>query len=475
MRTGSGRRGPSRFARRRAEKQRLKKQAKLDKADLKLKSLEIRKAEDAYVEEKVARADAVKESKATAARDAVRARWRAFRTRLADDRPLLAAILMSGVCLVVEFVGQLMFYGELPWTPVLKFMPVLLSIIVTGATWTFAVNAAYLTSRGLSGAADIRKMWYWATAAAAMNGYHGIVVLHEVSVGLVLGSASLVGPYIWHRYVSLTKVAKSGRTAEQIRAALLRRLFHPFLWRRAVDLWAAADGAMTTSAAWRLTWVQVKGAAPGTVPTRALMPARNRWLFRAVFGRVLNPVSVAPVSAHGERASRHDGPLKKRAEERSITGSAASESAPGTLADDAIKAGAEALAIDVERWLAGAGSAHDERVNPAPEALTSAHHTSSEAVGSVSSERSESAPEQVVDAPRSTRPSPSRSARRTRRTARKERGGDITQKVTDYFQKRLREGARPDEISGPDAAKATGASEQHARKVLAKLRKERSE
>lgn len=275
----------------------MKKQRELDKADLKLKDLEIRKAEDAYAEEKTARAEAAKESKTAAARAAVRARWRAFRERLADDRPLLAATVMSGVCLTVEFVGQLMFYGALKWPPFLLFMPVLLSVIVTGATWTFAVNADYLTSKGLSGAADIRKMWYWSTAAAVTNGYHGVVVLGELSVGLVLGSASLVGPYIWHRYVTLKKVAKSGRSAEQIRAALLRRLLHPVLWKRTADLWAAADGGLTQTDAWRIVWLRAKGAAPGMPSAAELTPARNQWLFRLVFGRVVNPTLRVGVTA----------------------------------------------------------------------------------------------------------------------------------------------------------------------------------
>jgi hypothetical protein len=472
----AGRRGPTRWARRRAEKLRLKKQGRLDEADLKLKNLEIRKAEDAYAEEKLARVEAAKESKASAAREAVRARWRAFRERLADDRPLLAAIVMSGVCLVVEFVGQLMFYGDLPWNDMLLFMPVMLAIIVTGATWTFAVNAAYLTSRGLSGAADIRKMWYWATTAAVMNGYHGIVVLHEISVGIVLGSASLVGPYIWHRYVSLTKVAKSGRTAEQIRAALLRRLFHPILWRRAVDLWAAADGAMTASAAWRITWTQVKGAAPGAPPAASVTPARNQWLFRVVFGRVMNPASIPAVSGVSERSRRHDAPLEKRAEERSITGAAAvSESAHDTLADATISAGVDGMMLTVERWLADAATAHDGQESAAPAALTDEHPRSSQQMSGAIDDTTMSAPGEGTGERAPVKPRPAMSARRARRTARHARGVDYTQAVTDYFNERLSAGARPEEITGPAAAKATGASEQHARKVLAKLRKERSE
>jgi hypothetical protein len=488
-----GRRGPTWWARRRAEKLRLKKQRKLDKADLKLKELEIRKAEDAYVEEKSGRAEAAKEAKTAAARAAVKARWRAFRERLANDRPLLAAVVMSGVCLVVEFVGQLMFYGDLNWPRILLFMPVLLSTIVTGATWTFAINADYLTSKGLSGAADIRKMWYWSGAAAVTNGYHGVVVLGELSVGIVLGSASLVGPYIWHRYVTLQKVAKSGRTAEQIRAALLRRLFHPFLWRRATDLWAAADGAMSTSAAWRLTWVQAKGGAPGALPPRALTPARNRWLFRLVFGRVVTPLPAPARSAPLGRSSRHGEALTKRAEQRSLTGSAAETSAPGTLADDAIIKSAEALMLDVERWLEEAASAQSALVDDAPEALTNTQTSSSNDVSGTLEERSVSAPspsvehvnesapegapeggsESALRAPRPVKPGPSVSARRARRTARRARGVDFTQAVTEYFEERLRAGAQPDDVSGPDAARATGASEQHARKVLAKLRKER--
>ncbi|ANZ35285.1 hypothetical protein BBK82_03520 [Lentzea guizhouensis] len=482
MSNRAGRRAPSWWARRRAEKLRLRKQAELDKRELQLKDIELAKAHDAYEEEKVARADAAKESKAAAARAAVRARWRAFRNRIADDRPLLAAVVMAGVCLVVEFVGQLMFYGDLNWPTVLLFMPVLLSMIVTGATWTFAINADYLTGKGLSAAADIRKMWYWSTAAAIMNGYHGVVRLHELSVGIVLGSASLVGPYIWHRYVTLQKVAKSGRTADQIRAALLRRLFHPFLWRRAVDLWAAADGAMTASTAWRITWAQVMGAAPGTPRAGAVTPARNQWLFRLVFGRVVSPPSAAVVSAPPARSPRHSEALQKRAEERSITGAAVSESAQGTLADATITAGIDCLMLDVEQWLKGASDAPATDEKAAPEALTEVHQASSGAVSGADERHLESASDvrdeerSSVSAahPEASAPRSSRSARHVRRSARHARQ-DFTALVTAYFEKRLAAGARADEITGPEAAQATGASEQHARKVLAKLRKKQDE
>lgn len=285
--TRTGRTRTSWIDRRRAAKIKLRKQKELDKRELALADLELAKARDAYAEEKQDRAEAKHTSKTSAAHAAVTARWRAFRTRIANDRPLLAATIMALMCLVVAFVGQVMFYSSLPWPPVFLFMVVVLPVIVEGATWTFAINAEYLAGRRLPYAADTRKMWMFAFAAAAMNGYHGAVTLHEPITGSILGAASLVGPYIWHRYVTLKKIATAGRTAEQIRAALLRRIFHPVLWKRATDLWAAGDGALSPTMAWRITWMRAKGAAPGTQPVGELLPARNPMLFRLVFGRVV--------------------------------------------------------------------------------------------------------------------------------------------------------------------------------------------
>jgi hypothetical protein len=477
----AGRRGfTTWWARRRAEKLRLKKQEELNNRELELKDLELAKAKDAYAEEKAARADAAKEAKTSAAREAVRARWRAFRERVANDRPLLAAFVMSGVCLIVEFVGQLMFYGALKWPPYLLFMPVLLSTIVTGATWTFAINADYLTSKGLSGAADIRKMWYWSTAAALTNGYHGVVVLKEVSVGIVLGSASLVGPYIWHRYVTLQKVAKSGRTAEQIRAALLRRLLHPLLWKRTVDLWAAADGALTQTEAWRIIWLRSKGAAPGMPSRTELTPARHRWLFRLVFGRIVNPTLRVTVTAtpDAEEVAPTDRPQPRRVARVAQPGTTIWK---GWLTDSNLAAAMKRMEAEFE---ATPSATTDGAATATPE---SGEDRSSDDVAQPSNRPARkpsrnSVPRPPVAQPGGVQPSstqPEVAAGEVSQPSSAATPSTAAGWVERYFHEQVADGVNPLAVSATEASKyaaSKGAecSRQNAAKVIARLRGQNS-
>lgn len=480
MSNRAGRRGPGWLARHRAEKLRLKKQEELNKRELELKDLELAKARDEYEEQKAARADAVKESKASTARNAVRARWRAIRERLADDRPLLAAVVMSGVCLVVEFVGQLMFYGDLKWPTFLLFMPVLLSVIVTGATWTFAINADYLTSKGLSGAADIRKMWYWSTAAALTNGYHGVVVLKEVSVGIVLGSASLVGPYIWHRYVTLKKVAKSGRTAEQIRAALLRRLLHPVLWKRTADLWASADGALSQTDAWRIVWLRSKGAAPGMPSEGELSPARNRWLFRLVFGRVVNPMLRVTVTAtpDAEEVAPTDRPQPRAVARVAQPGKTIWK---GWLTDDN-------LAARLDAWAAEFGSTATATPDGGATATPAEPETPSSGPvaqpgGPVADKRDRNPePTRSVAQPRGKLPASPQPHVAHGEGAQPGTGATPSTAagwVEQYFRQQVAAGVNPRQVSATEAAKYAASngyecSRQNAAKAIAKLRGQKS-
>lgn len=284
---------PSRRARRAQEKLAIAKQARLDELELQNKQLTVTKKIDGYKEAKADRAWTRRLAATREARARLAARLKAFRTRLDNDRPLLWALAISSASFVAAISGQFMAYTSENWHG-WGFLAYLLPFIVEGATWTFASYAQWLATRPivLPYGSYIRTMWLFAAYAAAVNTYHVWMVLGDPVTGALLGGASLVGPFAWHKYVSLTRLSRKGMSAAQIRAAFLRWVFHPFLSLRARSLWSAADAVMTPAMAWRITWMNAYGAAPGTAPAGRVVTFRNRWLFRLIFGRVVTPTSA---------------------------------------------------------------------------------------------------------------------------------------------------------------------------------------
>lgn len=247
-------------------------------------------ATDRYADGRRHVTDEAKNARRDAARARVTARLHTVGQRLADDRPLLAALVVAGVCLVATFAGQIMVYKDLNWHGY-GWLAYLLPVIVEGTTWSQAIYASYAATHKppLPYARHIRVMWLAAGWAAGSNTWHFSHVLGDTLTGAILGGASLVGPFVWHRYVNLTRDSHSGRTAAQIKAALLQRIYHPRLSARTTALWAELGGNVSRDRCWQAVWVRHHGHTPGAIPGNRMVTARNRWLFRKLFGRVVNP------------------------------------------------------------------------------------------------------------------------------------------------------------------------------------------
>lgn len=297
----------SRRARRAQEKLALRKQRELDKIELAGKQLNLDKRFEAHADERVEKKTSRRREIARESRDRLAAKLRAFRTRVANDRPLLMALYVGAFSLAVAIAGQFMFYSSLDWHG-WTWIAYLLPFLVEGATWTFATYAQWLATRPvpLPYGTYTRMMWFFAGGASVTNAYHVWITLGDPTTGIVLGAASIIGPIAWHRYITLTKLVRKGMSAAQIRAALFRRIFHPIYSLRAASLWSAAGGAMTPEAAWKITWMNAKGAAPGMAPTLLLVTFRNQWLFKILFGRVINPAIVVTTATavRGATATR---------------------------------------------------------------------------------------------------------------------------------------------------------------------------
>lgn len=470
----------SRAARRRRERIDLNKRETLARLETQRRELEVTRELDVYAEEKAERAESRKAGATRQAREALGRRLRAFRTRLDNDRPLLAALIVSGLSLIATIAGQLMVYTSLNWHGYAA-LAYILPFIVEGATWSFAIYSQWLATRPrpLPYAKYTRLMWLFAAYAATANTYHVAHTLNDAVTGALLGGASLVGPFVWHSYITLTRTARSGRSAAQIRAALLQRLFNPLLSLRTAKLWAAAGGAMTRDQAWLLVYRNVHGHFPGQHSTTRQVTARNQWLWmmvRPFVGRVINPTAGAtPLNVD----TAPSVPLRSTAERTDL-------SAPGTtdrVLVPALPSGVDevdpsALGDHVEDWLRALGDLPGgtaEQRSPAP--LTGDRTGSSTPLSGTAEVASQCTPASAAEQP------PASAAQRTSGTGRKAAGKRARQRAAEqsrrdfrpaieaYFQERVSAGADPAAITGTEVARKTGAADSTARNILADLKR----
>lgn len=147
-----------------------------------------------------------------------------------EKRIFLGSAAVSAACAAIAVIGQIDFYKSIPQLP--HAIAYLFPIGVESISWVFGAAAAWCVAKNLPSAKYSRRMWAFAAFAAAVNGWHSIVQLHNMSVGIVLGLASLFGPFVWHSYTGMTRVALSGRSFEEIKVAAKTKLLHPWIsWR----------------------------------------------------------------------------------------------------------------------------------------------------------------------------------------------------------------------------------------------------
>jgi hypothetical protein len=127
--------------------------------------------------------------------------------------------------------------------------------------------------------------WTQAGIASCLNVWHGLTSaghdLHHLTtadyqVGVALGLTSLLGIGLLELTVALKQRKQRGRTAVQLRQALIRRLRYPRLCVQAAAVAAARD--ITDDEAWQAAWVDRYGVGPDT--TR-----RTRRTARAILAR----------------------------------------------------------------------------------------------------------------------------------------------------------------------------------------------
>lgn len=473
--TRSGQPRMSWLARRRAEKIKLGKQQELARLDIQRKQLEVTKELDAYEQQKaVAEAAAVEQVDADG-QAKQRAETRIFRARFCVVAMIIA------FCGFWEITGQQMFFAAMKnWPADFEYARDLAPFLVPSISWGFGLYAMFNAKRGLPHQKLTTVMWASAILATVMNTWHAFALLKDWGFPVFLGGASIVGPLAFHWYVTQASDESSGKSAVEIAMAVANRIHHPFLSKRANEMWAASLGTVSHTEAWLRVYHQAKGHLPGKVPTDRIVTFRNRWLFRRLFGRVVNPlVAVTIASADQRPASDADQRSTSAAatadqhphdaiDQRPTSAGVGATDVPNTaLISGASSADETALSDEIERWL----QAHNSTADHSPKQPLTDGHSRTSAAGSAApiSDSDQRADEPTNSAPEQRPASARKPGKRVRRSARQKT--DKTQAITDYFNQRVSDGDQPADIKAPQAAAATGASEQHARAVLADLRK----
>lgn len=238
----------------RAEAERIRVQADIERARVQAE-LDRQAKQDREVEREKRRAEAAKRCAAVVA---VIRRWAV---------PLGAI----GSPEVIAWSGQL---GFAKTKMHLGGLAALLPVALEGGTLYTAKLALEAIEAGKPAGRYRFATWVQAGIAAGMNYWHGSA--SGVQVGVAFALTSLLGIVMLELTVALRWHKAGGRSATQIRIALVRRLRFPVLSVQATAIGAARG--LDVEAAWRAAWVDRYGIGPEA--TR-----RERRMARAVLAR----------------------------------------------------------------------------------------------------------------------------------------------------------------------------------------------
>lgn len=175
-----------------------------------------------------------------------------------ERRDLLLVVLVMLASVGTAIPAQVRYYLHMG-------MPAWLAGLITamseGAAWAGAAMASKAIEDGNRPTGLYRAItWGSAGIAASLNFAHNVG--RSPALACVLALASVAGVGLWEAYAHSKAQHRSGRSGEQIRRDLYRRLRFRTVHRRARDLVAAVPG-MTEDGAWVIAWRAVHGADPG--------------------------------------------------------------------------------------------------------------------------------------------------------------------------------------------------------------------
>ncbi|GHB75861.1 hypothetical protein GCM10010331_74630 [Streptomyces xanthochromogenes] len=227
-----------------------------------LADIEISEARDKAAERKDLRKEAAKTKKLE---EKAKRREKRAAARKARNERMAAAIgqPMPWVMIVVitsisfAFPGQFSAVVDLG---VFWVLALLVPVFVEGATWAMSWLRKWAVENDKPAKLYAVMQWTFATIAAALNAWHHA---DKPELAVVFAASSLFGVGVFEVYLHSQMHRVGGRSAEEIRIALLRRIKHPRVVRRAAWLRTATMPPLSEAEAWDRAWRQVHGAEPG--------------------------------------------------------------------------------------------------------------------------------------------------------------------------------------------------------------------
>lgn len=154
---------------------------------------------------------------------------------LSGNRVFLGVAALEIVGGIVVVLTQLGFYRDLTGLDIPLAGHVIkvwlaMPFVNEGFTWAYGAMATWAVHAKTGNAAKyVRRMWMSAAFTATVNIVHNVQHLGEPTTGVVVGLFSLALPGLWHSFVGMTSALVSGRSAEQIKAAVRARGLHPWI------------------------------------------------------------------------------------------------------------------------------------------------------------------------------------------------------------------------------------------------------
>lgn len=227
-----------------------------------LTGIEIEEAREKAAERKELRQAAAKTKKLeekTRRREKAAAARKARNERLAQTigQPLPWVLVVVVASVATAWPGQ---FSSMRGLKMSVFAALLVPVFVEGATWSMAWMTKWAVENDKPAGIYRVFTWMFASVAAGLNAWHQY---KKPELAVTMALSSLIGVVVWEIYMHSQQHKAGGRSVEEIKLALQRRMRHPRVSRRASWLRTSTIPAMDETDAWNIAWRQIRGTEPG--------------------------------------------------------------------------------------------------------------------------------------------------------------------------------------------------------------------
>lgn len=184
-----------------------------------------------------------------------KARNERLAARIGEPLPWVLTVVAASVA--VAWPGQ---YAAVTGLGMVWFLALLVPLFIEGATWSMAWMTKWAIENRKPTSLYRAMTWAFAVIAAGLNASHHI---SQPELAVTMALSSLVGVIVWEVYMHSQHHKAEGRSGEEIKLALQRRVKHRKVARQAAWLRTATVPPLQESEAWERAWRQVHGAEPG--------------------------------------------------------------------------------------------------------------------------------------------------------------------------------------------------------------------